>query len=509
MAISRRELLKRFGVGAASLPLLDAFEARADGTQPPPRRLVSLVIRHGVFFQHLLPWVPSDMPLATASPGSLLMAPSDFKQPVAYQQLAEGTAIDLTPYLGALSPVFSAKWQAIKGKTAFVHNLGCSNAHVQGHTATGPLGGYYNGDLPNNGGPIMTGETIDTVIARKLNGRLPLTLKCVDTWDDVRFLENASSVTVQQTASGLALVPQLINPFATWDQLFASYPPPAPGVRDPRQRRTALLGRALGLVRGIENDRRLSSYDRQRLENHASILEGQRANLLALPPPAAMVAPPARPVGTAASSVGEFDVEKGSLFRAQLKNAAAAIKLNLEQVITIDTSLENEWVTEGIMMGDGYHGNAGHLANPSLPMIETCRQVQQLVFDAVADLITELDVVEDPNTGATYLDNTLVLVAFEHDGRPNGHLRYSLPTVLAGGFGTFKGGRLYEFSVPAARTPDPGCTFLSLSYSRLLYTVLDAFGVTAAERATLDIQGISQDWQGADLTGWNTALTLT
>jgi hypothetical protein len=200
-------------------------------------------------------------------------------------------------------------------------------------------------------------------------------------------------------------------------------------------------------------------------------------------------------------------VAKGELFRAQLRNASAAVKLGLEQVITIDSALEDEWVTEDIMMSSGYHGNAGHLANPSLAIIEEARKIQQLVFDAIADLIADLDVLEDPASGATYLDNTLVLVAFEHDGRPNGHLRMSVPTVMAGGWGTFQGGKLYEFSVPATRMPDSGCAYLSLSYSRLLYTVLDAFGVSSAERATMDIQGVASDWQGADLTGWNTALT--
>ena len=36
--------------------------------------------------------------------------------------------------------------------------------------------------------------------------------------------------------------------------------------------------------------------------------------------------------------------------------------------------------------------------------------------------------------------------------------------------------------------------------------MLDTFGGTAAERASMDIQGIAQDWAGADMTDWTKPL---
>jgi len=76
--------------------------------------------------------------------------------------------------------------------------------------------------------------------------------------------------------------------------------------------------------------------------------------------------------------------------------------MNKEQVITLTTALENEWLSDGLNLGgsQAYHLNAGHLSNPSLAIIEECRKVQQFVFDTIADFLAELDVVEDPATNA-------------------------------------------------------------------------------------------------------------
>ncbi len=355
----------------------------------------------------------------------------------------------------------------------------------------------------------MTGESIDVVIGRKLNGRAPLVLKAPDYLDDVKYLEDASGGNSIQYANGtFAQLTALRNPFLVWDKLFANFMPPPPGQRDPISRRAALLDRTLTNVAKLARDQRLSTFDKQRLDNHAAILTSQRANLMTMTGTGTTtVSPPSRPTGTPQNSTAEFNTDKGTLFRAQFKNAAAAIKMNLEQVVSINTGLEDEWLTEGINLGgsQAYHGNAGHLANPSLAIIEECRKTQQFVFDAIAEFLADLDVVEDPSTGATYLDNTLVVIVPEHDGQPNGHLRGSIPVILAGGFGTFTGGTLYDYARPGQQ-PQSNSIYTGFSYSRLLTTVLDAFGVTSAERANLDLQGVAQSWMGADLTDWTLAL---
>jgi Protein of unknown function (DUF1552) len=510
MAISRRELLRRFGLTAASVPLLDAFcQAAFAAPSAPAKRLVCIVNPHGVFTQHWLPFVPTTYPIATGSPGNLLQAPSAFLRKVAFTQRTGCTAIDLSSYSGALGPIFSAGWQPVKNKVAFLNNLSCSNKSVQGHTYTAQLGGYKNSDPNGPAVQSMTGESIDVVIARKLNGRVPLVLKAPDNIDDVKFLEDASGSNSIQFANGtFSLLPGLRDPFRVWDKLFAGYQAPPPGGRDPNQRRVALLDRTLANLARLERDQRLSTYDRHRLDNHAAILEAQRANVAAMttsPPP--VVAPPARPTGTPQNSTAEFNTAKGALFRAQFKNAAAAIKLNKEQVISINTGLENEWLTEGINLGgsQAYHADAGHLANPSLAIIEECRKTQLLIFDAIAEFLRDLDTVEDVASGATYLDNTLVVVVPEHDGQPNGHLRGAFPVILAGGFGSFQGGRLYDYARPGQQ-PANDSIYRGFSYSRLLQTVLSAFNVTTAERAHLDIQGEAQSWNGADLTDWTLPL---
>ncbi len=521
--LTRREILKRFGLTAGSLPLLDALGRKAwaggpdGGTDagtytPPPKRLVCIFIGHGIFAQNWVPFQPSTMPIGTDSPGSMLKAAKDYLRPVAFQQGQNCKIIDLDPFTGALSPIFSAKWQGLKAKTAFIHNLGCSNDLIQGHTNTATLGGYKNADTITGVpyGTVFTGETIDVVVGRKLNGQDPLVLKAPDTVDDVRFLQDAFSPSVHKTATGYEFVPSFRDPRSVWDRLFSGYMPPVTGPkkRDPTDRRIALLDRTLSRISTIKTDSRLSGYDKQRLETHSGFLEGQRTHLQSMSsiPMVNPVVPPQRVNDKGISDTGDtFAVAKAKLVRATYQNASAAIKMNKAQVVTIDAGLENGWVTEGIALDGNYHGQGGHLANPSDANIEAIRQVQQLHFDAIADFLLDLDVLEDPVSGATYLDNTLVMIGTEHDGRPNGHLRAGLKSVLIGGFGTFKTGRIYDFSNPAWWNREnydlTTGVYPGFSYGRLLRTVQDSFQLTAAEKAQMDIQAIYHDWwQTADIT---------
>ncbi len=513
-SLTSRDLMRTFGLAAASLPLLDVLgrnTARADGPVVP-KRLVCIVVGHGIFAQHWLPWVAKTMPVSTESPGNFLLPPSAFLQKVDFEQRTGCTAIDLAPFSGDLSPAFGSKWQAVKKKTAFIHNLGCSNKSVQGHTMTAPLCGYKNDD-PSPNTPAFTGESLDVVIARKLTGRLPLLLKAPDWLDDARYLEDAWGASIRKTASGFEMLPTLRDPIKTWDKLFADYVPPdtGPKKRDPSSRRVALLDHTLQNIARLEKSSRLSAHDKQRLDQHAGFLEAQRASAAAMKPPpvSTPASPPARPTGNPGLDVDTFNAAKGTLFKAQFKNAAAALKMNKEPVITINSGLENEWLTDGLNLGgsQAYHGSAGHLSNASTALIDECRKVHRYIFDVIADFLVDLDQVEDPATGATYLDNTLVLITPEHDGRPNGHLRGAVPSILAGGFGTFTGGKIYDYSRPALWQADSSCIYEGFSYSRLVLTVLQAFGVTAAERATMDIQGFKNDWSGADVTDFNVPLT--
>lgn len=516
-ALSRRELLRRFGLTAASVPLLEAFGARAFAqAATPKKRIVSIVAEHGLFPQHWLPHVPNTLPISTMSPGSLLQAPSAYLRPSAFTQRAGCKAIDLMPTTGALSPVFSAKWRSVLRKTLFLRDLGHSNRNVQGHTSTAMLGGFSNPQIDDpdiSKREVLTGESLDVVVGRKLNGRAPLVLKGPDYIDDVRFLEGTfGSPSFRKNGASFERLSYFRDPVKVWDRLFSGFMPPSQPGRSKNDRRVALIDRTLKGVNGLLTDSRLSAYDREKLGAHAAILEQQKASISAMVPPAMapLAMPPARPaLGDVSSTSALFAASKGSLFKAMLRNASGAIKLGSEQAVTIGLGLENDWLSDGLNLGgsQAYHGSAGHLTTPSLPTIEEVRKVQQFVFDAIADFLVDLDTVEDATTGATYLDNTLVFITFEHDGQPNGHLRFAMPSIFAGGFGKFQGGTLLDYATPALAQESTYANYRGLSYSRAVFSILDFFGVTAAERANMDIQGVAQDWFGADLTGWNQPLT--
>ena len=302
------------------------------------------------------------------------------------------------------------------------------------------------------------------------------------------------------------------DPVRVWDRLFSGFMPPTQPGRSKNDRRTALLDRTLQGISTLRTEGRLSTYDREKLGAHAAILEQQKASIAQMLPPvtAPLAMPPARPaLGDVTSTAALFAGSKGALFKAQLRNASGAIKLGTEQAVTLTCGLENDWLSDGLNLGgsQAYHATAGHLTTPSIATIEEVRKVQQFVFDAIADFLVDLDTVEEASSGKTYLDNTLVFITFEHDGQPNGHLRFALPVIFAGGFGTFNGGKVLDFATPALAEASSYANYRGLSYSRALYSVLGAFGVTAAERANTGIQGVAQNWFGADLTNWNLPLT--
>ncbi len=75
------------------------------------------------------------------------------------------------------------------------------------------LGGY------NSANAVMLGESVDVVIARKLNGQLPLVLKTPDYVDDMTSLEDTYvSLLIANTAGTLAEVLDAARPARTWGQ---------------------------------------------------------------------------------------------------------------------------------------------------------------------------------------------------------------------------------------------------------------------------------------------------
>ncbi len=61
------------------------------------------------------------------------------------------------------------------------------------------------------------------------------------------------------------------------------------------------------------------------------------------PPPPTTVTPPPRPTIANVSQSDVFAANHGTMFKAQLKNASTAIKMNLAQAVTISAHQENEW----------------------------------------------------------------------------------------------------------------------------------------------------------------------
>ncbi|TWW12142.1 hypothetical protein E3A20_03560 [Planctomyces bekefii] len=111
----------------------------------------------------------------------------------------------------------------------------------------------------------------------------------------------------------------------------------------------------------------------------------------------------------------------------------------------------------------------------------------------VARLLENLDVVEDPETGRTYLDNSIVLWGSELGvwGDPfpeNRHSSMDMPLLLAGdGGGAITPGNLLDFRSMGTRKLTPACDenctspyylpWLGRPYNELLISIMLAFGL--------------------------------
>ena len=151
MTISRRNLLKSFGVGSGSLLLgsvLRQIEAQAAGTAVQPQRFVFVVEGNG------LPW-------QQVTPVGIKRAKNSERTQIINEPLVER---ELPP---ALQPVkaFQDRLTVINGLSGKIAGGGHSNDF-------GALGCYNaGGGVGNSGTPA--GETIDVALGKKLGGIFP------------------------------------------------------------------------------------------------------------------------------------------------------------------------------------------------------------------------------------------------------------------------------------------------------------------------------------------------
>jgi hypothetical protein len=522
--INRRELLERLaGLGLATsvlnLGLPSLGQAQAD-----KKRFVTICVPHGVFNQNWLPFVPIDATPSSENPGQNLKAASAYMQRRTFTPRGVNVKeFDLSGITGDISPLFSPKWQKIKSKTLFTRSLGGHCQSTQGHTATAPLCGNKS-----NANDFSPGESIDVVVARHL--KTPFIGFVIPTEPPLTtsYSEIASyfSMSYRKNSSGQPeRVPMLANPQKAWDTLFSKIVAEKNAkassvsvVRSPEERRKVMLDQTLLGYRELLSSSVLSAHDRDRIRSMEGLIAAQVK--VVKPSDISDKQIPARHDISKAMPNESYYENKESFLRMQFANAAAAIKANLSKVVSIYGAANGNWThafdaiaADGktsrdkleLAGGDPWHAYSHMLSETTPNDAVRFIKAQRHYFDLIADFLIDLDEVEDTSTGRTYLDNTLVLITFEHSGTPNGHSRETIPTLLVGGGGGFDGGRLLDFSTQ--QTSSRHGNFNGTSYSRVYMSIFEAFGVPKTTwESSMVIEHDAERNKGTEMTSWDKPL---
>jgi hypothetical protein len=259
--LGRRDLLKQLGLGAAMLPLLRSSKSwAADGK--PPRKLILILASEGYIIGQ---WRPNS--------GSLM------------SQTLPNSSSPLEPYKSYVNFLHPMTDPSFKGP-------------ISGHQAYATI---FWGGSPNSGGqyPEPTSATLDQVVANALpmppGGRLSLAFQVqVD-----RKPESGGRGAVRAfyRGAGQAINPEL-NPFKTYQQLFAGLPASPDGKPDPAvqrlfKRRQSVLdyvGESLTRFKG-----RVATEDGKLIDGHLQSvrsLEQELAGIANGTGPRVMVAQP-------------------------------------------------------------------------------------------------------------------------------------------------------------------------------------------------------------------------
>ena len=101
-----------------------------------------------------------------------------------------------------------------------------------------------------------------------------------------------------------------------------------------------------------------------------------------------------------------------------------------------------------------------------------------MAFDAFADLISQLDEVENPVSGETYLDNTVILFGTDHGN--NAQHGHNLPVFMSSGRnGPLRTGKVLDFYRYDLGSTSlvPGQTFPGRPYTQVLSAIASIYGV--------------------------------
>jgi len=408
--LERRDLLKHLGLGAAMLPLLRGGKSWAQAGGKPPKKLILVLASEGYVIGG---WRPKT--------GSLM------------DQTLPPSSSPLEPY---------------KSHVNFLHPMTNPSYRgaISGHQAYATI---FWGGSPNSGGqyPEPTSATLDQVVAQALpktaGGRLSLAFQVqVD-----RKPESGGRGAVRcfYRGAGQAINPEL-NPFKTYQQLFAGLPASADGMPDPEvqklfKRRKSVLDYVSGSLTRFKD--RVAAEDRKIIEGHFESVRSLESELSAVAsgkgPSVSVAKPP---------EMSDEDILAGpnankmypDIMHAYMDMIIAGLSAGISHVGTLQISdATGKQVSFGSFVpgipeiGTGYKTkyrnwhDLGH--NPSFQGTNHKLIADKWCMAEFAAFIKKLQGISEP--GGTMLDNSLVVWG-NHMEDGSSHVTQKQPWVTAG-----------------------------------------------------------------------------
>lgn len=438
----RRRFLRGAGGAALALPFLPSLAARGSArTVAFPRRFIAIFSPNG---QHHTNWYPT--------------------QPVNFME--KGTHIRearLTEIRGRLSPVLGREFDVFRKKMVLIRGLDAAVLNENTHIATKMMSGFGEAH------PLRA--TIDQVMAaspavypaepwlRSLN-------VVADGQSELKYLP----LSVARNGELVSPVVPYSDPAVVFQRLF-----PTPVDHDTK---TSVIDSVAEDMARLQSDARISSDDRQRLDAHLTFL--RQVEKQAVPSRAfGLERPSLKPVR------GREERDVAEVIRNHATLIVSSIKADLCRVYGLQLAHTQDqrsfaWLT-GVTSN---HHNLTHDLN--LPPLV---KINQWYSRLVAELLTQLDVVEDPETGATYLDNSLVFWGNESGvyniATGNPHYSNDMQVLLVGGCGgRIETNRFINYQNPRRKVimsadgrPDLNGPDLGRPYNELLITLMKKMGL--------------------------------
>jgi hypothetical protein len=462
--ISRRQMLKGLGGAALALPFLPSL-VRAQGVGDPsftrPPRLFWLCSDHGGAFETNM--FPSSSLLTERS----MMFGDHEVAAGMLNATMEGSDTVLSPVLRApssrLTPSLVSKMNVLYGLDVpfyIAHNTGLH------------LGNYARNDGNGTDGTNVQGmprPTIDQIMAwsPSFYPDLGSTRERAMVMSDRPVSWNYSDPAGQ--SGSIDNVRGYTSSRALFDTIFV---PPDVGAPV----RTPIVDRVLESYRRLrDGNRRLSSNDRQRLEDHiARVAELERK--LSAVASCGDVDAPSQDSDQHFGNTEADAIAYGKLFGDV---AVTAFMCGTSRIGVLGYGGTERFTAYG---GDWHQEVAHQWQTPDRQDL-LVRSYQSLFANVFADIAAQLDVEEAP--GMTYLDNSLLVWSQESGMETHGSI--SIPVVTFGSAaGYFKTGQFIDYR----RVGDPmssfdpgagGMQYMGVLYNQWLATVLQSMGVPAAE----------------------------